>query len=302
MGELKVRFLPAGGFDKNGAFIEYSGGEPTGTETEYQRQGYLTLDIACFEFKVGTSLGIICEYEEVEKRQYSRAIYTTGLIQPARWGRYYLSFLGEKSNTDRVAITIQESALGETATLAGVKIKGDLDIEDIHNFFLQIDLHHERFATLLKELSFPDAVLHISARADCFVNFYAEWSPSISEGRVIKFLDRKRDVENSNEIPEDFWRSSEFQRELLSNSDRPPVTISVRRPMNTESSCPTSEESDVASKGQEVAPPPMDVPLSAPAPNPIPVLEELTKRVRRGTFWIGLWVALIFLVLILSPS
>lgn len=300
MGELKVRFLPEGGFEKNGAFIEYKGREPTGEETEYQRQGYLTLDIACFEFKLGTNLGIICEYEKVEKRQYSRAIYTTGVIQPARWGRYSLSFLGEKSKTDRVTITIQETALGEASTLAGLKIRGDLDIKDINEFYLQIDLHHERFATLLTELSFPDAVLNISARAGCFVNFYAEWSPSISEGRVIKFLDSKREVENSDEIPEDFWRSSEFQRELLSNSDRPPVTIRVHRPMNSESSGPTSEESDLASKGQEVAAPPMGMPTSAPAPNPIPMLEELTKRVQRGAFWIGLWLALIFLVLILS--
>ncbi|WP_157933036.1 hypothetical protein [Roseovarius salinarum] len=242
MSELKVRFLPEGGFEKNGAFIEYEGDEPTGEETEYQRQGYLTLDIACSELKIITSLGVICEYEEVEKRQYSRAIRATGVIQPARWGRYSLSFLGEKSKTDRITVTIRENAIGEAATLAGLKFEGDLDIEEIHEFFLEIEVQHERFATLIDELSHPDAVLKISARADRFRGFYARWSPSISDGRVIKFLDEKRDVKNADEIPEDFWRSSEFERTLLSDSVNPPVTIDVGRPLRPIVSAPTSPE------------------------------------------------------------
>ncbi len=58
MGELKVRFLPEGGFDKNGAFIEYEGEGPNGNEAEYQREGYLTLDIICTDFKLGMSFGV----------------------------------------------------------------------------------------------------------------------------------------------------------------------------------------------------------------------------------------------------
>lgn len=42
MGELKVRFLPEGGFNKNGAFIEYAGEAPSGNEAEYQRQSSLS--------------------------------------------------------------------------------------------------------------------------------------------------------------------------------------------------------------------------------------------------------------------
>ena len=91
-----------------------------------------------------------------------------------------------------------------------------------------------RLAALLKELSTPGAVLHISVKSDRFRNFYAEWSPSISEGRVIKLLDSKRDVENADEIPEGFWLTPEFQRELVSDLDNPPVTISVGRPLTHE--------------------------------------------------------------------
>lgn len=232
MSELKVRFLPESGLAKSGAFIEYESEEPTGEEAEYQLQSYQTLDIACSDLKVETSLEVICVYENIEKRQYGRVIGATGVIQPARWGRYYLSFLGEKRKTDRIAINTRENAIDEAATLAGLKMESDLDIKEVQNFFLEINLHHDRFAVLLKELSIPEAALHISVRADHFRDFYARWSPSISEGRMIKFLDNKRDVENADEIPENFWRSSEFQRELLSNSDSPPATISVGRPLH----------------------------------------------------------------------
>jgi len=39
--------------------------------------------------------------------------------------------------------------------------------------------------------------------------------------------------------------------------------------------------------------------MPTPVPNPIPALEELSKRLRQGAFWIGLWLALIFAILLL---
>lgn len=300
MGELKVRFLPEGGFDKNGAFIEYQGDEPSGNETEYQRQGYLTLDIACRDFKIGTSMGVTCEHEDVEEREFRRSISATGAIQPARWGRYSLSFLGQEKSTHQIEVSLHESNVGEAATLAGINMEGDLDLDDHHYFFLELQVHRERFAALLKELSMPGAVLHISVRSDRFRGFYAKWSPSISEGRMIKFLDSKRDVENADDIPEDFWRTSEFQRELLSDTDSPPVTISVGRPLHPLQSAPTHVEDDEEDDWDMEEDTPPSAPLvSAPPPDPVPALEKLTKRVQRGAFWIGLWLALISLMLLL---
>ena len=110
MGELKVRFLPEGGFNKNGAFIEYAGEAPSGNEAEYQRQGYLTLDLICTDFKLGTSFGVVSEYEEVKERKHRRSISANGKIQPARWGKYSLSFLGENGSTRDIAISIHENA------------------------------------------------------------------------------------------------------------------------------------------------------------------------------------------------
>lgn len=303
MGELKVRFLPKGGFEKNGAFIEYEGDEPSGDEAEYQRQGFLTLDIACADFKLGTSLGVTCEFDEVEEREFRRSISAKGTIQPARWGRYSLSFLGEKAATREIAVSIHESSVGEAATLSGINIEGDLDIETWHEFFLEIKVHRERFSALLKELSVPGAVLHLSVRANRFRGFYAQWSPSISEGRVIKFLDTERDVENADEIPEDFWRTPEFQRELLSDTDNPPVTISIGRPLHPIQSAPAKveadeDEPDAWDKDDDAAHSFQGTPM--PTPDPVPALEEVGRRVRRGAFWIGLWLALIFFALLVS--
>lgn len=301
MGELKVRFLPEGGFNKNGAFIEYAGEAPSGNEAEYQRQGYLTLDLICTDFKLGTSFGVVSEYEEVKERKHRRSISANGKIQPARWGKYSLSFLGENGSTRDIAISIHENAEGEAATLSGLNIEGDLDLEDHHYFFLELHVNQERFSTLSKELSTPGAALHISVRSDRFRDFYAEWSPSISEGRVIKFLDRKRDVENADEIPESFWLTPEFQRELISDRDNPPVTISVGRPLQPQLHAPYLAKGDQDEwDADEDVPAPGFPPVPAPVPNPIPAIEELSKRLRRGAFWVCLWLALIFAALLLQ--
>ena len=297
MSKLKVRFIPEGGFEKNGAFIEYEGDEPSGDETAYQRQGYLTLNIACEDVKVVTHMEVVCEHEKAEDRKLLRVINANGKIQPARWGQFSLSFLGEKSNTHAIAVSIHESTVGESAYLSGVNWEADLDGEGLHYFFLELHVHRERFAPLLAELATPGAVLQISARSDRFGNFYAEWSPSISDGRVIKFLDSKRDVENSDEIPEHFWRTPEFQRELVSNAASPPVTISVGRPLHPLLSAPSPFE-DYEDTDKDTRAPSFQ-PVSAPIPNPIPAIEELSKQLRRGAFWIGLWLALIFAILLL---
>ena len=109
---------------------------------------------------------------------------------------------------------------------------------------------------------------------------------------MIKFLATKRDVENADEILEDFWLTPEFWRELVSNLDHPPVTISVRRPLQLLFPSPSTAEDEWDM--DEDAPASSFQPMSVPAPNPIPALEELSKGLRRGAFWISLWLALIF--------
>jgi hypothetical protein len=210
------------------------------------------------------------QYEEVKERKHRRSISANGTIQPARWGGYSLSFFGENGSTREIEISIHENTEGEAATLSGLNIEGDLDLEGHHSFFLELHVHRERFSALSKELSTPGAVLHISVRSDRFRNFYAEWSPSISEGRVIKFLDNKRDLENADEIPESFWHTPEFQRELISDPDNPPVTISVGRPLQPQLHAPyiAKDDQDEWGADEDVTAPSFQH-VSAPVPNPI---------------------------------
>lgn len=224
----------------------------------------------------------------------------TGQYSPPVGENTRSPFFGESGSTREVAISIHENTEGEAATLSGLNIEGDLDVEGHHCFFLEIHVHGERFSALSKELSTPGAVLHISVRSDRFPNFYAEWSPSISEGRVIKFLDSKRDVDNADEIPESFWHTPEFQRELISNPDNPPVTISVSRPLQPQLHAPTMTRMNGARTEDVTAPTFQQVP--APVPNPIPALEEISKRLRRGAFWISLWLALILVFFLLNNT
>jgi|JI7StandDraft_1071085.scaffolds.fasta_scaffold119496_1 hypothetical protein len=298
MTEVKVKFLPEGGFNKNGAFIEYDGDSPTGQETEFQRQSYLTLDIACTDIKLGTSLGVVCEHEQMDTRKNRRWIAASGTIKPARWGQYSLSFLGDTTSTHEISISIHESTADEAATLSGLNIEGDLDIRGYHYFFLELHVHEDRFAKLLEELAAPGTGLNMSVRAAHFKNFYAEWSPSISEGRVIKFLDSKRDVENAGDIPDAFWHSPEFQRQMVSNPDDPPVTIRTDRSL--QSFLPAA--SMTADVDEDDGPPSsaFQAPSTGPVVNVIPAIEELSKRVRRGAFWVSLWLALILVFLVLK--
>lgn len=109
----------------------------------------------------------------------------------------------------------------------GDKREGDLDGESVDEFCVYIDLIQDRFDRLLSELKYPDAQLGIDINTATFWNFYARWSPTISEGRVIKFLNRKSDVENHEEIPEDFF--DEFPEDYLGNDN----LLSIRVKRNT---------------------------------------------------------------------
>jgi len=180
-----------------------------------------------------------------------------------------------------------------------VNIEGDLDLEVQHYFFLELHVDQERFSTLSKELSSPGTALDIRVRSDRFRNFYAEWSLSISDGRVIKFLDSERDVENADEIPESYWRTSEFKRELLSNPDRPPVTIHVSRPLQPLPAAYTAEDDEDDCGIDDDKPVSSFQPMPTPAPNPIPALEKISKHLLQGAFWNGLWLALIFAILLI---
>jgi hypothetical protein len=232
---MKIRFLPEGGFNKNGAFIEYEGDEPMGDELEYERSGFISLDIVFDQLEVRTVAGVANEYDEVSEneRTITKLLTGHGRIQPARWGQFTLSFLGHKKNHRSVGLTIRSHQSAESAVFAGLFAEADLDVQGWDEFFLEIRVHASRFDALVSELAEDKAHLRVHVDTSKFPNFYATWSPSISEGRVVKYLENKRGIENADDIPDEFWLDSSERRELLSNIDDPPVNIGVVRPLKS---------------------------------------------------------------------
>jgi len=232
---MKLRFLPRGGFNKNGAFIEYKGDEPTGDEIEYERSWYLSLDIICDQLEVRTVAGIANENGEVKDtdRTITKLIVGKGTIQPARWGRFTLSFLGKKKVYGKVSLTIHSSEVGEATSFAGIYSEADIDLEGWDEFYVETYVHMSRFDAFVSELAEDGAKLRVHIKTSKFPNFYATWSPTISEGRKIKYLNSKTDVENADDIPEDFWLDPSERKRMLSDVDDPPVTFGVARPLKS---------------------------------------------------------------------
>jgi hypothetical protein len=231
---MKIRFIPDGGFDKNGAFIEYEGDEPTSDEPQYQRSWYLSFDIISDQMELRTFVEPGNENEEAENpdRSVTKSIWGKGTIQPARWGSFSLSFLGEAKEHHEVSLFIRPNER-ETVGLGGLKREADLDSKGWNEFYLEIELHTSRFNALVSELSVPGAALKVHVETHKFPNFYATWSPSISDGRIIKYLDSERDVENADDVPEDFWLSIEERKKRIFDLKSAPVNIGVDRPLQS---------------------------------------------------------------------
>ncbi len=226
---MNLRFLPKGGFNKNGAFVEYWDDEPTGGEPEYDRSrclsGDISLDIACDQVEVRTIAEIVNEYDEVKDsdRTITKIIVGEGAIQPAGWGSFTLSFFGDPREHDKVSVVIRSSEIGEAVYFAGT----------CDEFYVEISVHSSRFDALVSELAESGAILKVHVKISKFPNFYATWSPTYSEERVIKYLEEKRDVENADDIPEDFWIEPSEQKKMLSDKDIPPAHVAVVRTLKS---------------------------------------------------------------------
>ena len=242
---MRIVFAPEGGFGKTGGFVEVKDGEKiTGEDQVYQRQGHLTLRLMCRNpnLRIGAEVRRERAEDDVDpaKRGSFRSIAATGVIQESRWGTHKLSFLGSDSEHEEMQVTIREYEDREGVYAAG--IPGDADIDIVLNecFFVEIVLTPERMSSLVKELQMPGAELHVEVKLWKFPRFYAPWSPSIDEGRLIKFLNSRRDVENADQIPEEFW-NQDIHDEILEDPDEPPVTVAVMRRLGAPYDSPDGE-------------------------------------------------------------
>lgn len=250
---LKIRFLPDGGFSKSGAFIEYEGDAPEGDEPQYERD-FPTLEILCNAMEIKTSAVIISEDDEPENpdRSVGRVIAGKGVIQPARFRSFSLSFLGKRKTHHEVSITILQRERREEISFAGMYFEAGYDTRGADEFFLQIEVHPSRFTTLLSELSEPHSMLRALVDVGAFPNFFTTWSPVNGEGRVIKYLNYKSDVANQEEVPESFWLLEEERKGLRSRKGSAPVTVVVSRPLRSISGA--AEDHNAPDVGDEQQP------------------------------------------------
>ncbi|MFX4219700.1 MAG: hypothetical protein ACMVO3_01255 [Thalassobaculum sp.] len=107
-----------------------------------------------------------------------------------------------------MSIRISDGGVEERAYFAGMEDIDEFDVKTGELFFLEIHLPTERFDTLVGAISQHRAQLWADMSVSAFRGFYATWSPSIDEGRVIKFLNRSDDVENADEMPAAFHQEA----------------------------------------------------------------------------------------------
>jgi hypothetical protein len=212
---FEVIFRPTGGFNKTGSFTEGNDG------VEYERQGYLTLKLACKKLAYARTWGLEKDYDNKDDLAdlSAETLSGKGIIKQSQWGRFSLSFLGSRRTHTTLDVSIRK---GEEKHISVVPFKANNDLDQSwdEHFSIDVRLDEKTFGELRDELrANPAFLVMITAKLDGMRGLYTTWSPSISEGRILKFLDDKKDVSNQSDMPEEFHS--------VGVNDRLPFTISV---------------------------------------------------------------------------
>lgn len=134
-GSSEVVFHPGGGFNKTGSFTE------SGDDTEYERQGYLTLEVVCADLAYARTWGLEKDYDNKDELAdlNSETLSGKGLIQRAQWGRYSLSFLGSRRTHTTLDVSIRKSE-AKHISVVPFKKTSDLDLSWDEHFALDVRL------------------------------------------------------------------------------------------------------------------------------------------------------------------
>ncbi|MGG7566563.1 hypothetical protein ACQ5SO_10425 [Rhodovulum sp. DZ06] len=215
------------------------------------------LELACVDVELRRDLpvftGAVDDHGDLEAGSTAHAraphgdiaVVATGVVQASGYGRYSLSFFGRarRYDTVRVSVIRTEEPAAQRAYFAGMKPDRGFDGVREGGFYLQANLAPDVFDMLVAELSAPDAELHASVEVMRFPGFYAEWSPSVDEGRPIKFLDRPTDIANLDETPEAFLSTRQRKDEIWKDDPIPPASLTVRTRLGS-ASLPDREEDE----------------------------------------------------------
>lgn len=198
---FEVVFHPKGGFNKTGSFTEGN------DKTEYERQGYLTLEVVCDDLAYARTWGLEKDYDNKDELADLSAerLSGKGRIRRSQWGKFSLSFLGSHRNHTALDVSISKSE-AKHISVVPFKKTSDLDLSWDEHFALDVRLDEKSFGQLRDELrANPEFSIVVTIKLDGMRGLYTTWSPSISEGRVLKFLDDKKDVSNQTDMPEEFY-------------------------------------------------------------------------------------------------
>ncbi len=183
----------------------------------------MTLEVVCSNLAYARTWGLERDYGNKDELVdlNSEMLEGKGRIRRSQWGRYSLSFLGSRRTYTTLDVSIRK---GEAKHISIVPFKETSDINldqswDEH-FSLDVRLDEKSFGELRDELrANPAFSILITTKLDRLRGLYTTWSPSISEGRMLKFLDDRKDVSNHVDMPEEFCS--------VSLGDRLPFTISA---------------------------------------------------------------------------
>ncbi len=212
---LEVRFVPGGGFNKRGSLVELKEGEERSEDTpEYEICNFVSLTVRCVSLRY--MLNVARDNtnfnfdgpEATPKPEYvdrvDENLAGLGEIQPSLYGAHSLSILGTDQRHHTVEVSIRRTEENRYYLLP-FRQSYELDDATQEHFALQVDLSLDAFDRIKNLMEGqPNCEVEIRVQLDGLPGFYTTWSPSVSDGRTLKFLDRKDDVTNAKELPEYF--------------------------------------------------------------------------------------------------
>lgn len=204
---MKVLFLPDAGFDKIGGFVELENDDVQSNRSEvFERDSYLNVYFDCQNIDLRLSASPSDNPTETDQAKgLQRHIVCIGVIEKNRYGQFRFALLGGTKEHDRVILSIFPSD-GYGLRAWGSEAEDNIDRRSEEAFYVDILVPQRDFEEVCETLRQPGSTMKARAAIGKLAGFYVHWSPVTDEGRVIKYLGKRKMVENHSEIPNDFLK------------------------------------------------------------------------------------------------
>lgn len=201
MGESrkKFRFVPEGGFAGAFAIIEEN------STAAYSPDRYLSVVFEARDLEYARSWGRKEEWQEGNKELLDvSAESLTGMadLVPSRFGQHRLSLFGSDNEHTKATFCISSNTTNRCEILPVPSSSDPYDPSTEH-FVVHVHLNEVSFRELRAEIDRMGAYrVMLSVSVGRMKGVYTTSSDIPEEGRLIKFLGDKYDVENHQEMPD----------------------------------------------------------------------------------------------------